>query len=491
YLTNNKITNVGQDVFGSLPRLSSLDMSGSNQLQCDCNVYNSLVAVISSLNSARAAVCAGPSRVVGAKFYPGGSYEAVYRQAFTCCNNVIIAIIINNVIVIIINNVIIVIIINNNSVIIVIIINNVIIVIIIIIINKSNVIIVIIINNVIIVIIINNVIIVIIINNNNKVIIVIINNNNNVIIVIIIIIITNVFIVIIIIITNVFIVIIIIIANVFIFIIIIITNVFIVIIIIITNVFIVIIIIITNVFISDKVKAGTDYTCYVQMTVLAYNGTVEVGVPLGILITRTTPRSEEASLTTVEGNAPSTNTTMNPSYFYLNVTYYDFRFSDTDFVGLNYRNAFKDPTYIASPYGSWLAISVTPKTDSFSSWFRSDPSRNKPYDDILELKNTSDVDSNGAAVYRYYEPKFFPVDGKGFGAEGQRDCYTNALRNYGFTTVVKGTFTFTGNEEFAFAGGEELWVFVNRKRVVQLFHDPSVPATPCRTFSLKPAANKG
>lgn len=52
---------------------------------------------------------------------------------------------------------------------------------------------------------------------------------------------------------------------------------------------------------ADGVKAGTDYTCYVQMTVVAYNGTVEVGVPLGVVLTRTTPRSEETSLTTVEG----------------------------------------------------------------------------------------------------------------------------------------------------------------------------------------------
>jgi hypothetical protein len=52
---------------------------------------------------------------------------------------------------------------------------------------------------------------------------------------------------------------------------------------------------------ADGVRAGTDYICYVQMTVVAYNGTVEVGVPLGTVMTRTTPRSEEESVTTVEG----------------------------------------------------------------------------------------------------------------------------------------------------------------------------------------------
>ncbi|XP_020917825.1 protein psiC, partial [Exaiptasia diaphana] len=162
-------------------------------------------------------------------------------------------------------------------------------------------------------------------------------------------------------------------------------------------------------------------------------------------------------------------------------------FADPDFFSSTYANKFKDPTYIASPYGSWLSI---PSSSSFSSWFHSDFARNKEFNDIIELKKTGESDSNGAAIYRYYESKFFPVDGKGFGAQGQRDCSTNALRNYGFTATVKGTFTFTGKEEFAFAGGEELWVFINRKRVVQLFHSPSVSATPCRLFSLKAAATK-
>jgi len=49
------------------------------------------------------------------------------------------------------------------------------------------------------------------------------------------------------------------------------------------------------------VKAGTDYTCYVQMTVVAYNGTIQKNKPLGAIVTRTTPKSEEVSLTTVEG----------------------------------------------------------------------------------------------------------------------------------------------------------------------------------------------
>lgn len=47
-----------------------------------------------------------------------------------------------------------------------------------------------------------------------------------------------------------------------------------------------------------------------------------------------------------------------------------------------------------------------------------------------------ETDKNGNSVFRLYNEKFFPVDGRGFGAEGQRDGYTNALRNYGYIYLL-------------------------------------------------------
>lgn len=40
----------------------------------------------------------------------------------------------------------------------------------------------------------------------------------------------------------------------------------------------------------------------------------------------------------------------------------------------------------------------------------------------------------------------------------------------------------------AFSGGEELWVFVDKTLVVQIFADPSETDVPCRSISL---ANAG
>ena len=110
-----------------------------------------------------------------------------------------------------------------------------------------------------------------------------------------------------------------------------------------------------------------------------------------------------------------------------------FRSSDVDFTGIGAfsNTTFRDPQYIHSPYGSWLAISDSPTSDSFSQWFRSVSVRNIHYEEKLELPKLLETDSKGNPVFRHFNDKFFPVDGRGFGSEGQRDCYTNALRNYG------------------------------------------------------------
>ena len=41
-----------------------------------------------------------------------------------------------------------------------------------------------------------------------------------------------------------------------------------------------------------------------------------------------------------------------------------------------------------------------------------------------------------------------------------------------------------------FAGGEELWVFVNGIMVIGISHDPSVPSIPCKSVTLRSGKNK-
>jgi len=54
---------------------------------------------------------------------------------------------------------------------------------------------------------------------------------------------------------------------------------------------------------ADGVQAGIDYVCHVTMTVEAYNGTNLTDDPggHGFIEIQTSPKSEKASITTLEG----------------------------------------------------------------------------------------------------------------------------------------------------------------------------------------------
>jgi len=54
---------------------------------------------------------------------------------------------------------------------------------------------------------------------------------------------------------------------------------------------------------ADGVQAGIDYVCHVTMTVEAFNGTNLPNDPggKGFIENQTSPKSEEASITTLEG----------------------------------------------------------------------------------------------------------------------------------------------------------------------------------------------
>lgn len=104
------------------------------------------------------------------------------------------------------------------------------------------------------------------------------------------------------------------------------------------------------------------------------------------------------------------------------------RASEPDFVSVTYEGALPSPRYIASPFESWLFFNGHPE---YSDWFRSVSARNRHYAESLELSRTHELDENRKRVYRYFSNEFFPVNGRGFGAEGQRDLVTSVLKNFG------------------------------------------------------------
>lgn len=99
---------------------------------------------------------------------------------------------------------------------------------------------------------------------------------------------------------------------------------------------------------------------------------------------------------------------------------------------------------------------TTSGPENFQKWFHDVAGVNQKSDLTIVLKN-----SNGGSIYTYDNQAFFPIDGKLFGNEGRN-------HNFHFTYELHTLFTYKGGEEFTFNGDDDLWVFINKKRVIDL-----------------------
>jgi len=109
------------------------------------------------------------------------------------------------------------------------------------------------------------------------------------------------------------------------------------------------------------------------------------------------------------------------------------------------------PVYAVSDGGR---TATTSGKESFDQWYRDVPDANFQLKGQLALTPTD-------AGLRFGSTSFFPFDDAGFGNEGLPN-------NFHFTTEMRFWFIHEGNEEMHFIGDDDVFIFVNRRLVVNL-----------------------
>lgn len=149
--------------------------------------------------------------------------------------------------------------------------------------------------------------------------------------------------------------------------------------------------------------------------------------------------------------------------------------------------------------GKPVYVGATGKTTStamsFDQWYRDTPGVNQRSEVVLQFtetaKGTYAYDSAppnapmGMVATKEY-PGFFPIDGQLFGNSGNDDW--GQPHNYHFTLELVSAFVYQPGDIFSFRGDDDVWVFIDGRRVIDLggIHVPESATVELDTLGLTP-----